>query len=121
MLHLVLQLTSSINTLSVRTLFLISMHCWLTVFNSLSSAMEGLDFQPSQQLVATFDGSSTVSDCSYINVTILEDLRLEEDEVLTVNLLGTVPAAPAVLLTRASTSVIISDNDRESCGVSSPP
>ena len=63
-----------------------------------------------------FDDGNVVGDCSPINITIEDDLRLEGDEPLSITLLETAPSAPAVVLTQTSASVLIRDNDSECIG-----
>ena len=63
-----------------------------------------------------FDNGKVVGDCSLLNITIEDDLRLEGDESLSITLLETAPPAPAVVLTQTSASVLIRDNDSEYIG-----
>lgn len=74
-------------------------------------AINGVDFESSEELVVHFDSSNNVEACSLINITIIDDLRLEENEYLFVEILKTDPGSPFVVVTQSSTSVLIIDND----------
>ena len=76
-------------------------------------AIEGVDFESPIELV-NFDPSNNMKACSFINLTIIDDLRLEGNEYLFVEILRTDPESPFVVVTQSSTSILIIDNDSKS-------
>ena len=76
-------------------------------------AIQGLDFESAEELVVHFDSLNNVESCSLINLTIIDDLRLEENESLLVEIISIDPEL-FVDVAQSSTSVLIIDNDSTS-------
>ena len=76
-------------------------------------AIQGLDFESAMELVVHFDSLNNVGACSLINLTIIDDLRLEENESLLVEIISIDPEL-FVDVAQSSTSVLIIDNDSTS-------
>ena len=76
-------------------------------------AIQGLDFESAVELVVHFDSLNNVKSCSLINLTMIDDLRLEENESLLVEIISIDPEL-FVDVAQSSTSVRIIDNDSTS-------
>ena len=61
--------------------------------------------------ILTFSPGDKVGDCQLINVTIIEDLRLELNESFSVVLSNLARDASVVTINQADASVLIVDND----------
>lgn len=86
--------------------------CLSSIFYFLSSlALSEIDFMMSEgELV--FSNVDHVNSCQFINIGLVDDLRLEMNEMFSVELFGTQDSS-VVTLTQTMTNVIIIDNDRK--------